>query len=231
MRKVVGIDGCKDGWIAAVMGDGRLLEVQYHNTARAVIDAHSDAEVFAFDIPIGLSKDGKRVADAAARNFLYGRTSVVFNAPARVLLHFAHQGGAFAQRYALANAESKRIANQRISSQNFALFAKISEVDLIKDDSRIFEAHPEVSFAELGGGQNMPPKRSWNGLMQRKGMLRAANLPVPGQLGEAGIRAAADDIVDAVACAWTAGRIASGTARTFPNPPEQIEGRQVAIWC
>jgi predicted RNase H-like nuclease len=43
---------------------------------------------------------------------------------------------------------------------------------------------------------------------------------------------AADDVIDAAACAWTASRIAAGTAVPLPDPPEDFPGHgSVAIWC
>jgi predicted RNase H-like nuclease len=41
---------------------------------------------------------------------------------------------------------------------------------------------------------------------------------VPDDLGAAG-RAGADDVLDAAAVAWTASRLAAGTAVSFPDPP------------
>ena len=67
--------------------------------------------------------------------------------------------------------------------------------------------------------------------MQRRALLSSQGLAIPDVVGDVSAKAAADDIVDAVACAWTAGRIAAGTARSLPDPPELIDGHEVAIWC
>ena len=66
--------------------------------------------------------------------------------------------------------------------------------------------------------------------MQRRALLFAAGLAIPDLVGEASRRAAADDIVDAVACAWTAARITRCEACSLPDPPQRIDGREVAIW-
>jgi predicted RNase H-like nuclease len=47
-------------------------------------------------------------------------------------------------------------------------------------------------------------------------VLAAAGIVVPTDIGEAG-RAGADDVLDAAAAAWSAGRIARGEARCFPH--------------
>jgi predicted RNase H-like nuclease len=37
-------------------------------------------------------------------------------------------------------------------------------------------------------------------------------------------------VVDAAVVAWSARRIAAGTASSLPDPPEDSDGRAVAIW-
>jgi len=235
VSKVVGLDGCPGGWIAAVAEDGRLACFEFHKTARAALDAYPDAAIFAFDIPIGLSKDGVRAADTAARRFLHGRASSVFNSPPRLVLDIAVNargtGRSRADAYAEANLETRRVSGRGLSSQSYALAAKIADVDQVAGNLRVYEAHPEVTFAELAGSRVPPSKKTWDGLMQRRALLSAQGLAIPDVVGEVSARCAADDVVDAVACAWTADRIARGMARSFPDPPELIDGRKVAIWC
>lgn len=233
MTQVVGLDGCPDGWIAAVVEDGRIAGFEFHGSARAAIDAHADATVLAFDIPIGLSRDGRRDADAAARRLLRGRASSVFNAPPHLVLDIANSAvgtKSRAEAYAEANEATKRVSGRGLSSQSFALALKIADVERVAGDERVYEAHPEVTFAELAGTRLLPRKKTWDGLMQRRALLSVQGLAIPDIVGEVSAKAAADDIVDAVACAWTASRIAAGAARPLPDPPELIDGRKVAIW-
>ena len=224
MGIAVGLDGCPTGWIAAVVRDGRLIAVEYRESARTALEAYSDAEAFAFDIPITLTPTGDREADRAARKFLpTGRAPSVFNAPPLAALG--------ATSYDEANDTSRRVSGKGLSRQSFALLRKIREVgEIAATDRRVFEAHPEVSFAVLAGGRALPSKKTWDGLMQRRALLSAAGLAIPDLVDEASRRGAADDIVDAVACAWTAARIASGEARSLPDPPQRLDGREVAIW-
>ena len=234
MSTVVGLDGCPDGWIAAVVEDGGLAGFEFHASAPAALDSHSDAAILAFDIPVGLSADGRRAADDAARQFLRGRASSVFNSPPREVLDIrvGYAGATTrAEAYRLANEATRRASGRGLSSQSFALFAKIREVRAVMDDPRVREAHPEVTFAQLSGTRPLARKKTWDGLMQRRALLAGVGLAIPNMLGDVSAKAAADDIVDAVACAWTAGRVASRRARSFPDPPELIDGREVAIWC
>ena len=225
MSKVLGLDGCRDGWIAAVVADGCLRSVEYHKSASLAIDAHTDATIFAFDIPIGLSNKGLRAADTAARRFLQGRKSSVFNAPPLAALN--------ATTYAEASKDSKLVSGRGLTRQSFNLFPKIRDVAaaVAVGDDRIYEAHPEVSFLELADADLPPPKKTWDGVMRRRALLSACGLRIPDEVGKASSHSEVDDIADAVVCAWTAGRIASGKARAFPNPAERIDGRAVAIWC
>lgn len=224
MGVAIGLDGCPGGWIAAVVVDGRLTAIEFAASARAALDAYPDAEAFAFDIPIGLSRTGAREADSAARRFLpTGRAPSVFNAPPLAALHSGS--------YEDANEASRRVSGKGLSRQSFALLTKIREVaEVAAEHPRVHEAHPEVSFAALADRRPLPSKKTWDGLMQRRALLAAAGLEVPDLVGEPSGRGAADDIVDAVACAWTAARIARGEARPLPDPPQRLEGRDVAIW-
>lgn len=233
MSIAVGLDGCPGGWIAAVVDAGGLVAVEYRESARAALEAYPDAEAFAFDIPIGLGADGKREADTEAREFLGERRNSVFWSPLRAVLDV--DGGAFSthrEAYAEARRVSMRASGgrQSLSSQTFVLVPKIREVAEFAADPRVHEAHPEVSFTALSGGEALPSKKTWDGLMQRRALLTAAGLAIPDLVGEPSGRGAADDIVDAVACAWTAARIARGEAQPLPDPPQRLEGREVAIW-
>src|SRR5205823_2691454 len=87
-------------------------------------------------------------------------------------------------------------------------------------EERIFEVHPEVSFAALAGRHLAHPKRSWNGQMERRRLLAEHGLEVPDELAAG--TASADDVLDAAVAAWSAERIARGEAKTLPaEPPEQ----------
>lgn len=114
-----------------------------------------------------------------------------------------------------------------LSAQSFALGKKILEVEACLEE-RVFEVHPEVSFAALAGRQLRHSKRSWNGQMERRRLLASAGIELPDEL-TAG-QAAADDVLDAAIAAWSAVRNARGEAATLPADPPLQDGRPVAIW-
>ena len=101
------------------------------------------------------------------------------------------------------------------SQQAYALRLKIFEVEEHAGDTRVFEVHPEVSFAAIKGAPLLHGKRSWSGYHERRALLRTVGIEVPDDLGDLG-RAGVDDVLDAVAAAWSAQRIVAGVARSLP---------------
>lgn len=204
MTAVLGVDGCPGGWVGARVVEGELT---WH-TGRFADLLRLDAEVVAVDIPIGLP-DGatRRRADVEARALLGAQRSSVFFVPPRVVLDAPTQ--------AEATLLSRAAGSVGVSVQTFHILAKVAEVDaLLQDDpalrDRVLEVHPEVSLRRMCG-RPLPPKRTAAGRAQRLSVLRswlpglALPVPRPG-------RAAPDDCLDAVACAWTAQRWVRGAA-------------------
>lgn len=220
---VVGMDGCRDGWVAVVW---RHDEVQVHlwPTIHRLSEV-SDVQVVAIDIPLGLSETGERQADVLARRELPGRSSTVFNAPARASL-------AAVEDYRLANELSRRDGSRGLSRQTFGLFAKIREVDDFWRSApcTLYEVHPELSFARLNGGTPLASKKSWAGVLTRRELLADRGIVLDGFRGEPAARVGPDDVLDAGVCAWTAHRILRGEARSLPDPPEfDATGREMSI--
>lgn len=228
MVTVVGLDGCKGGWVAVVLEDREFAEAAFIPTAAEALTTWPDLTVLAIDIPIGLPDDTvpyPRLADVEARKRLLKGRSSVFPTPPRAVLA--------EESYATALARSPELMGVGLSRQAFALRDKILEVDaLARSEPRIHEVHPEISFREMAG-QSVNvwyPKKTWNGLAQRRRCLAEAGTDLPDHLESAG-RAAADDVLDAAAAAWSAWRIAIGRASTLPDPPqESADGRPIAIW-
>ena len=95
---------------------------------------------------------------------------------------------------------------------------------------RIREVHPECSFRAMHGDALESSKKTWAGIVERLRILRDHGIDlIAGHHDAKGV--APDDVVDAAAVAWTAHRIASGAARSLPDPPERdADGRAVAVW-
>jgi predicted RNase H-like nuclease len=207
--RVAGVDGTKGGWIAIVLDDGRFAADHLVREVEATFGELADAEVVAVDIPIGF---GPRQADGAARRFLAGAASTVFTTPSRELLGMPFGPGL------------------GVSAQAHALGHRILHVTgLARSDPRFHEVHPEVSFRAMNGGRPLSHrKKSAGGVLERLELLRRLGIDLE-ELGASGF-APVDDVLDAAAAAWSAHRIATGTAHTLPDPPEIVDGQRVAIW-
>lgn len=235
---LAGLDGCRSGWVVALVrpdGPEVCLRVLRHF---ADVTALPDAPaILAIDIPVGLPHRcgaGGRAAENAVRPLLGARQSAVFSVPSRAAIYAESYGAACAT--ALVTSDPPR----KVSKQLFMIAPKIREVDTaLRADaelaSRTFEVHPELAFWRLNGeralgepkkvkGKPYPP-----GLALRRELLAAAGLvapetPLPG--------AGRDDILDALACAAVARRIHAGIATPFPDsPPRDAFGLPMAIWA
>ncbi|WP_029005086.1 DUF429 domain-containing protein [Azorhizobium doebereinerae] len=244
---VLGLDGCPGGWIAArwsASGDLTLTRV-----ARLTDLFPEGGPVLqaAIDIPIGLPDRvgaGGRGPDRVVRPLLGGRQSSVFSMPSRATMEVACDIAIPEEaRYRAACAVALETSDppRKISRQAYALFPKVLEADALlraRPGLPLAECHPEVSFWAMNGRRPLDlPKKvkgqpAESGLDLRIALLAGAGMPV-GRLTRAearGLGAGLDDLVDACACAWTARRIAAGTALTFPDPPERDRhGLPVAI--
>jgi predicted RNase H-like nuclease len=204
MVPVAGVDGCRAGWI--VLYDECAT---VHPDFAAVLAALPDDTVVALDMPIGLVDEhqpGGRDVDRAARVELGPKRNSVFSAPPRCALGSRTLGDA-------------RRLRARLTLQTLNLLPRIEDVDRVMTpglQSRVFEVHPELSFAAMNGDDPVrAPKRSATGAKERRALLRRAGVVVPKR--PAG--AALDDLLDACALAWSAHRVARGAARRLPDRP------------
>lgn len=256
---LVGVDGCKAGWIAVRRTPGSTLRnpgmapsVDVFASFSALLAAIPDDAIVTVDMPIGLpefSQKGGRGPEALVRPLLGTRQSSVFSIPSRAALYADIADFTTVDAWYAAHRRASDVARttsdppRGVSIQAFGIFSKIRELDTLliaRPDlrSRIFESHPEVAFCRLNGGQAMQlPKKvkgSVNpaGMAERKALLCRHGYET-GFLDQAPPRgAAADDFLDAAAMMLIAGRIARGEARPIPDPPlTDGFGIPVAIWA
>ena len=251
-RCLVGVDGCRAGWIVAVEHEDGRTELRTAPRFDALLaDLPGDA-LFAVDMPIGLPErilGAGRVAEIASRPLLPpGRRSSIFSIPARAAVEAgagpfageAHRREVFACVCAVARETSD--PPRAVSIQGFGLFSRILELDALLRadpalDTRIFESHPEIAFALLNGGEAMrhSKKRAGRpqeeGITERRALLLASGLP-PALLADPLPRGAGeDDRLDACVLLLVARRLRAGQAVSFPDPPgRDAFGLPVAIW-
>jgi predicted RNase H-like nuclease len=215
MTLVAGADVTKGRWVIVVLRDGDFDRAIVTKNLADILGGTKGLEVLAVDIPIGLP-EGKehRQCDLAAKAFLKPRSSSVFFTPPRPVLE--------APTYQEGNQLSWHDYERGVSAQAYALGQKILEVDPIAaSDDRVIEIHPEVCFRAMKGEPLEYSKHSWNGQAERRQLIAGAGIGLPDHLSEAG-QVPPDDILDAAAAAWTAWRLAQGTAKVLP---ESANGR------
>jgi len=204
--------------------EGRFASAFFATSIAQVLSRSEGARAIAVDMPIGGEPDRFRRVDLEARRLLGRRWPSIFEVPPlRVLRQ---------ERFEEAAALCRRLTGKALSQQCFALRERILETTAAADqDPRLLEAHPELSFYALNGDRPAAAaKKSWNGLQQRRTLLAGAGLHVPDDLGEAGERAHADDVLDAAAVAWTAARYVRGEAIALPPEFVGASGRRLTIW-
>jgi predicted RNase H-like nuclease len=238
---LAGVDGCRIGWVVAfVRPSGVEAHVRVVARFADIAAAAEAAAVIAVDMPIGLPARiglGGRGPENAVRPLLGMRQSSVFSVPSRAAVETDDYRDAC--RIAALTSDPPGM----ISKQLFMIAPKIREVDAaLRADAafaaKVFEVHPEVAFWRLNGERALaePKKvksRLWPpGLALRRGLLIGAGF------GRAVVQAvppsgaAADDLLDALACAAVARRIYAGLATPFPDPPGRDEfGLPIAIWA
>ncbi|MDX6592328.1 MAG: hypothetical protein QOJ13_1524 [Gaiellales bacterium] len=224
MRVVAGVDGFPGGWVAVVLRDGAFHGAIAATSFAELLETLGPLDAVGVDIPIGLPASAPRSADLLARRLLGRRASSVFLTPPRAAVE--------ALTYDAALQACRELGAPGLSRQAYALAQKILDVEraVVIAGMDVHEVHPECSFARMAGDRPAAPKRTWDGMQQRVSLLAARSIRVPWPLGLPS-QVAADDVLDAAAGAWTASRIAAGTAVPLPDPPEQMpDDRWAAIW-
>ncbi|PZA22374.1 DUF429 domain-containing protein [Modestobacter versicolor] len=219
---VLGVDGWRLGWVGALL-HGRTVELLALGTVDDVL-AVPGVEVIAIDMPIGLSEDGVRVCDVAARELLTGAASSVFPTPVRGVLA--------TDDYAEARAISRAATDppRAPSAQAFQLVRSIRALDDALGDpptDRVVEVHPELAF-RLGLGGVTDRKGTARGTVQRLRALRAV-MDVGEALDAAPVGVPVVDALDACAAAWSAQRLADGRAECVGDGTTDSRDRPMRI--
>ncbi len=219
---VLGVDGWRGAWVGALL-DGRTVRLLALPDVAAVL-AVPDVSVVAIDMPIGLSEDGVRACDVAARALLVGAASSVFPTPVRGVL--------VTDDYAEARAISRAATDppRAPSAQAFQLVRSIRALDDAlgsPSTDRVVEVHPELAF-RCGLGGVTDRKGTARGTVQRLAALRAV-MDVEEALADAPVGVPAVDALDACAAAWSARRIAEGTEQCVGDGTRDSRGRPMRI--
>ena len=192
-------------------------------------EIHHRFDIVAVDMPIGLSDHGHRECETLARKILSPHGARVFRVPPRGALSFSYDD------WASANSWSKGRGFGGIPKQSWNIFPKIAEIDgaiVAADQSRIFEAHPELAFCRLNGGRPLPSKHTGAGLNVRKRLLRRAGFASLNDwlADRRTLKAKTDDILDACVLLLTAQRIKLRKVIAIPDiEARDARGLRMAI--
>ena len=182
-------------------------------------DRLASVRAVAIDMPIALAPHGTRQAEAEVRAVLGSSARSVFTSPTRRAVAAASQKE--------ATELNRAHGGPGISAQAFGLFASIRELrqELAGPTCHHWwETHRETAFAELNGGPPLVSKRSARGVAQRLQLLQDYVPDLPDRLLDAPLKVPVDDVLDAVAAAWSATRIAANTARIFGPSDRDDQG-------
>ncbi len=207
---VVGVDGCRGGWVTVEWstGSGRLLADRVEDLAPLIERLRNrSVRAAAIDMPMGLLDRQPRTCDTEARKLLGPRRSSIFPTPVRATLD--------ARDYRHACRLSTEVSGKALSKQAFNLLPQIRRLDeLIEpaDQDRLVEAHPECAFVRLAGRPLEHAKRTEAGRAHRRRLLEAHDPSLGAMLDERSDLPLID-LIDAAVLAITAARVAAGTER------------------
>ncbi len=218
--RVLGVDGCKGGWVGVVLEDDAGPVALVERSIDRLTEAAGAVDAIGIDMPIHLNESSDRVCDSAARQLIRPFTSRVFNAPVLCVLD--------CETYLDACTASFAALGKKISKQTWALVPKIREVEQWRTSAGcgVYEVHPEAAFAAMAGRVVAARKRTSEGAQVRRALLSEQSLTPPERPAGVGV----DDLLDACAAAWSTRRLARGEGRSLPDPPVIVRGEPQAIW-
>jgi len=150
----LGIDGCRGGWIAAII-DG------YGNLSHLLLPSLNDLpdtpfQLALIDIPLGFADHSYRPCETAAQMLLGAKKrATIFLTP--------HRSAVFAADYLEANRLNRLYLGKGLSKQSWNICNKIKEATLfiaLRPDVPLFEAHPELCFYFLNECKPLLSKKS-----------------------------------------------------------------------
>lgn len=227
VQRCAGIDGCRSGWLVVeACMNLRHAEFRIAPNWNAIA---SDAEIIAVDMPIGLSRNGVRQCEVAARKIISPHSSRVFKTLPRGALKYPQKD------WQSANQWSKKQGFGGISKQIWAIRPKIIEIDRAitpEAQARVHEAHPELAFARLNKGTPLDSKHTAEGLAARKHLLQRAGFKNLDDWLQRlrGTGAKADDLLDSCVLVLTARNLLRRRAKFAPEVFERdSRGLRMAI--
>ncbi len=215
--KYIGVDGCKGGWIAAILSDG-ILNIKKFENIPELVAHNTDYNEFLIDMVVGLQSSKEEIRpDSAARALIPGKASTIFTMPSRQAVYAD-------SREAIRSA-NKLALGKDLSAQTIAIIPKMRELDEFLQKNpvhkdRIKECHPEVCFSRINGSVIKSKKAEPQGLTDRINVVKKFFPDIteefPYRLSKE-YKCNADDILDAVILCITACLKSMGQTEVIPR--------------
>jgi predicted RNase H-like nuclease len=228
MTAYIGVDWTDSGWLGVAFDrTGFDQAAVFEEVGGLWHRFEEEAERVLVGVPIGLTEgSGDRACDVLAREVLGPRESAVLAPPVREATR--------KRRYPAAKRVNQRTAGRSLSKQAFALSDPIAAVDdLLRNvpeaRAAVVESHPELCFRAFAGTPLQYANQTAGGYAERMRALATFDADAPPVVQHAaeavgGTGVAIDDVLDAVALAYTA-RPGPGQLRSLPpDPPRDPKG-------
>lgn len=226
--KYVGIDGCRNGWIAAILDNG-ILQIERYETILDIMREFPTADAYLIDMAIGLPErfeEAEKRPDKAARKELGKHGSTIFPIPCRQAIMVDPNDP---QVVAKMRELNRSVLRKSLSAQSISIIPKIRELDEFLDDQREYknvlcESHPELCFTRLNGKAVIMKKKTAEGLEERRSILEKyfeKGMMDGIQVRARELRCMPDDIMDAACLAVSAALKAHGMCETIPENPQK----------
>ncbi len=183
MGQYIGLDGFRGGWVAAWIDDQGNHGFDYSTDVKRLLSTpHTRAMI---DVPIGLTKFGRRICDVSARKLL---GSSVFLGARRDFWKFPDQASANQYYW-------RHEGGERVFRVSFGIFDARSKRSMNETD-------PELIFWKLNGCVHLESKKSATGRDQPTEILRDQGfIKITKWLTQRyGTGIGRNDLIDACAC-------------------------------
>lgn len=217
----IGVDGCRGGWIAAII-DRDELRIEKYSSMEEMISRYPVFDEFLIDMVIGFPDTVNDMRpDTLARKIVVPRTSTIFPVPCRDAVYAATE-----KEQIVCN---QKALGKSLAKQSMAIIPKMKELDAFLNENDMYknvikESHPEVCFARMNGSVVMSKKSEKDGMLERINILKNY-VPVVSETlilqKTKQYKCNADDIVDAVCLAVTANLNLQGKAEPIPAKPQK----------
>ena len=226
MSTVIGIDGCRAGWITTQVLDNQLISFHIIKNLNDDYLKQSNLSHIGIDIPLQLSHTGKRLAEIEARGLLKKRACTIFSPPTINALR--------CESYIHACEINFKESGKRISKQSWNLFPRIKETQrclkkefIIKPS--VYEIHPELSFMAMNSMKVIEAsKKSDLGKKIRIKLIQNFFPSFRFELVRKRYKrndVLDDDILDSISVLWSTLRIVDNIAQFVPKNPKKTNMR------